>query len=310
MDARLKQAVAVGRFGSFSKAADAVGVTQSAVTKSVADLERRLGYPIFHRTSRGVVPTDEGRVFLERALRLLTDAADLLGQSRLADPHAGILRVGVFPGTIEWLLAVPLEELLKRHPSVRLDITTGTKEQGLRMLEHGDVDVAIGMETTFAEKPQFRCERFATIQPYSFVRYGHPALTMQVHAPADLAVFPIILPSEVWEISTLRWFSEVYGVDGTDWYHKIESFTLTCKVVESTDAIGVVDAAFADSAYFRKRFVELESFRLPPRPVCCATREQWTPKPAAAALIALLGQIHGRDGPRGDLANRVAAHEL
>ncbi|WP_316149095.1 LysR family transcriptional regulator [Cupriavidus sp. BIC8F] len=43
MDARLRQAVAVGRFGSFSKAADAVGVTQSAVTKSVADLKRRLG---------------------------------------------------------------------------------------------------------------------------------------------------------------------------------------------------------------------------------------------------------------------------
>ncbi|AQV93568.1 LysR family transcriptional regulator [Cupriavidus necator] len=308
MDARLRQAVAVGRFGSFSKAADAVGVTQSAVTKSVADLERRLGYPIFHRTSRGVVPTDEGRVFLERALRLLTDAAELLGQGRQADPHAGTLRVGVFPGTIEWLLAWPLEQLLARHPSIRLDITTGAKEHGLRMLEHGDVDVAIGMEIAFAGKPQFHCDRIATIHPSTFVRRGHPALSMQIQVPADLAPYPIILPAEVWEQSTLHHFAEIYGPERTDWFHKVENFALTCKVVESTDAIGVVDAGFAATGYFRERFCTLEAFPLPPTPICCATREQWTPKPAAAALIALLRQVHGRAGPHSDLDNRLAAH--
>lgn len=309
MDARLRQTVAVGRFGSFSKAADAVGVTQSAVTKSVADLERRLGYPIFHRTSRGVVPTDEGRVFLERALRLLTDAAELLGRGPQADPHSGTLRVGVFPSTIEWLLARPLEQLLARHPSIRLDITTGTKEHGLRMLEHGDVDVAISMEATFAGKPQFRCERITTVRASTFVRRGHPALAAQIQSPTELAPYPIILPAEVWDVSTLHYLSEVYGPERTDWFHKIENFMLACKVVEATDAIGVVDAIFADTSYFRERFCSLEIFPLPPTAVCCATRVQWTPKPAAAALIALLRQIHGA-GPQSDLDNRLAAHSL
>ncbi|MFN6935087.1 MAG: LysR family transcriptional regulator, partial [Tsuneonella sp.] len=67
LDSRLKHAVAVGQLRSFSRAADAVGVTQSAVTKSVAELERHLGYSLFHRTSRGAMPTEEGREFIDRA---------------------------------------------------------------------------------------------------------------------------------------------------------------------------------------------------------------------------------------------------
>ena len=44
-----------------------------SVTKSVAELERYLGYSLFHRTSRGAMPTEEGREFIDRAARLLAD---------------------------------------------------------------------------------------------------------------------------------------------------------------------------------------------------------------------------------------------
>jgi DNA-binding transcriptional LysR family regulator len=81
LDSRLKHAVAVGRLCSFSRAADDVGVTQSAVVKSVADLERQLGYPLFHRTSRGARLTGEGRGAIDRASRLLSDAAELVGDA-------------------------------------------------------------------------------------------------------------------------------------------------------------------------------------------------------------------------------------
>ena len=77
LDSRLKYAVAVARIGSFTGAANAVGVTQSAVTKSVADLEQQLGIALFNRTSRGILVTPEGRDFIDRAARLLADADDL-----------------------------------------------------------------------------------------------------------------------------------------------------------------------------------------------------------------------------------------
>ena len=74
--AAMETFVRVVETGSFSGAAKAVGVTQSAVTKSVADLEQQVGFAIFNRTSRGVAMTPEGRDFIDRAARLLADALE------------------------------------------------------------------------------------------------------------------------------------------------------------------------------------------------------------------------------------------
>ena len=144
LDSRLKYAVAVARLGSFSGAAKDVGVTQSAVTKSVADLEQQLGFAIFSRTSRGVATTPEGRDFIDRAARLLADAADLFGErNRGADPFAGQLRIGLFPGSIDWLINDPAIGLLKRHTAVRIDTVSGNSERAVQLLSRGDRDPAV-----------------------------------------------------------------------------------------------------------------------------------------------------------------------
>src|ERR1700733_7638498 len=97
IDPRFTHVVSVAREGSFTAAASAVGVTQSAITKSVADLEARLGYLLFHRTSRGALLTEEGREFVERASRLLEDAKDLLQPGSREDPYSGVLSIGICP---------------------------------------------------------------------------------------------------------------------------------------------------------------------------------------------------------------------
>src|ERR1700679_2316233 len=120
LDPRLAHVVAVARCGSFTAAAQAIGVTQSAVTKGVADLERQLGYSVFHRTARGALLTEKGSEFVERAARLLDDARELLeGPSNNSDPYAGTLRIGVCPASLEWRLINPLANLLARYPSIR-----------------------------------------------------------------------------------------------------------------------------------------------------------------------------------------------
>ena len=105
VDRRLLYIVSTARYGSFTAAAERVGVTQSAITKSVAELERELGYSIFNRTARGVFLTDEGRTFVERAARILEDTRELFrGMSPGSDPYEGTLRIGVCPASLEWLL--------------------------------------------------------------------------------------------------------------------------------------------------------------------------------------------------------------
>ena len=63
--------VEVARLGSVNAAARAVHLSQPAVTKAVATLERRLGVQLFERTARGAVPTEEGRLFVVRVGRAL-----------------------------------------------------------------------------------------------------------------------------------------------------------------------------------------------------------------------------------------------
>ncbi len=107
LDQRLNHVVAVARARSFSGAAGAVGVTQSAITKSIADLERQVGFPIFYRTSRGALLTEQGRDFVERAAKVAGDVGELLkGSIGKRDPYAEFLR-----------LADPLVALLTRHPA-------------------------------------------------------------------------------------------------------------------------------------------------------------------------------------------------
>jgi DNA-binding transcriptional LysR family regulator len=87
IDPRLRYLIAIGREGSFSSAAKVLGVTQSAVTKYVAELEKQAGYALFHRGRHGAIATDLGGNFLERIMRLLEDAEDILGpRTGASDP--------------------------------------------------------------------------------------------------------------------------------------------------------------------------------------------------------------------------------
>lgn len=310
MDARLKQAVAVGRFGSFSKAAEAVNVTQSAVTKSVADLERRVGFPIFLRTSRGVVPTSEGLAFLERASRLLADADELLSGTNHTDPFNGNLRIGIFPTTFEWMLAKPLEILVQRHPRLLLDITSGTKERGVQLLDQGDIDVAISLESTFSDKARFRLEHIAAISAAIFVRHGHPLLAIDSPGAAHVAQYDMVLPTQIWDLSLYPMLSRIYGHSEANRIHRIESFSLQCKVVENTDAFGFVDLEITKTAYFQSRFAVLTGIETPATAaIVCAVREQWTPKPSVNALVAILQQVHADGLLNSDIQSRLFGHE-
>jgi len=185
IDSRLNYVVAVARSGSFTAAAQAVGVTQSTVTKSVADLERQLGYPLFHRTGRGALATDKGRDFIDRAERILGDTRDLFeGSLSTGDPVSGALRIGACPPSLEWCLAAPVMELLRRHANVRLEISSSSSERMVQQLRHGAVDVAFGYDAVFQEWPDLHREATGELESALFVRKGHPALTQ---APAQLS---------------------------------------------------------------------------------------------------------------------------
>lgn len=126
----------VAELDGFSAAARALGVSVSAVTKSVAELEADLGVQLFHRTTRHLHLTEPGRVYLERCTRLLRDLEDVEAEIRESNrAPSGSVRLCLPPAFGRTTVIPALGEFHRRHPDVRLEISL--KSAGTNPIESG-----------------------------------------------------------------------------------------------------------------------------------------------------------------------------
>lgn len=294
LDRRLEYVVAVARAGSFTAAAGLVGVTQSAITKSIGDLEQQIGFAIFVRTARGALLTERGRDFAERAHMLVEDTKELLNKpTGEQDAYSGILRIGVCPASMEFWILEPLAKLLRKHPSIRVDVSGSNFERVVQQLRNGSIDVAVGFDAAFGEWPDLRRRTIPFDNAsYLFVRKGHPLLSRPNIEIRDLADFNFVSPSDSRPYGVV--IRSIYEDHGADWQkrvHTVDFFPLVRKIVASSDAIGVVLTTFADqSESFRNQFEILKTPRpfLRPSALCCAIRARWEPNPAVKSFMSIM----------------------
>lgn len=288
IDRRLNHVVATARYGSFTVAAQHVGVTQSALTKSVAELERQLGYPIFERTPRGVILTDKGELFVERAARLLDDTHALLDSAMSgSDPYADVLRIGVCPGSLEYLLLEPVTALVCRHPKVRIEVGGGSFDRVLQQLRTGSVDIAIGYDAAFGEHPDIEREHLTSRQTTFFVRHGHPLLQRNEVTLDDIAQFELVAPSESRPYDAfIREIYEAQRIDPRTRIHTVDYFPLIQRIVANTNAISFVESAYTRTESFKRSFACVPFLESRPlSPICSATRRRWPPRLIVRAFI-------------------------
>jgi DNA-binding transcriptional LysR family regulator len=112
---------AVGRERSFTKAAAKLGVSQSALSHTIRELEERLGVRLLTRTTRSVSPTEAGeRLLRTLAPRLEEIEAELTSIAELRDKPAGTIRITATEFAIDTLLLPKLAPLLKAYPQIRV----------------------------------------------------------------------------------------------------------------------------------------------------------------------------------------------
>lgn len=119
---------------SFTRAADTLSLPRSSVSAAVQDLESRVGARLLHRTTRKVAPTQDGAMFYERCLRLITDVEETEGLFRQgATGPSGRLKIDV-PGRIGRLIVAPaLPEFLARYPVI--DVELGVTDRAVNLIE-------------------------------------------------------------------------------------------------------------------------------------------------------------------------------
>ena len=141
------QALVVADHLSFSRAAQVLGVRQSAVSRRVQALENQLGVSLFERHVNGVRVTLAGRLFLDRTRLALAEIDRAVQSAGAAGRGAeGVVRVGILPSMLSGFLGDLLRDFRTEHPGVALDFFEGSAlEQIARIIERR-LDVAFVIE--------------------------------------------------------------------------------------------------------------------------------------------------------------------
>jgi len=174
--------------GSFSRVARELGVSQSSVSRLVANLEARLGVTLLLRTTRRVTPTEAGSALLERARQILGDVDEAENAVRGVDSLRGTLRIamsGSF-GTREVIPQLPA--FLARHTQLRIDFVISDRNEDL-VAEGVDIALRLGplADSGFGVRLLGRAPRLVVAAPAYLARRGTPK------TPAELSSHDCIL---------------------------------------------------------------------------------------------------------------------
>lgn len=182
------------RLGSVSRAAEALFVSQPAVTLQLQALERDMGVRLLERSGRRLLPTREGEALYALARPLVEGIDGLEGAFReqLLGMDAGELHVAAGSSTILYLLPRIVAAFRSAHPAVRLTLHNVTGAGGLDLLRGDEVDLAVGsmldVPTDLDYAPIYH---FA---PMLIVPREHPLATLPTLRLQDLSPYGLILP--------------------------------------------------------------------------------------------------------------------
>jgi DNA-binding transcriptional LysR family regulator len=284
---RLRHVVAVDRAGSFSVAASQLGITQSAITKSVAVLEEALGQLLFERRARGVVATEEGRDFIDRAGRIVADLDSLVVDAKQQGVREGnLLRIGVCPPAIEPFLSRPLSIFIGDRRRLALHLTALTSERALRFLKRGDFDVLVGPTELFSGDSNIVTHEVGELKAYLFARKDHPLAVQREVDVEQLKRYSLISPELYIGYSEV--IAKIYR-DGEEISQNmvsvVDHFPLVSSMVRCSDRIGVVGGGYQNSKQFRLYFDVLQCDVFRSLSLSCATMSNNIRKPQVEALI-------------------------
>ena len=185
--------LAVADAGGIGVAADRLSMTQPALTRVVARLEKRLGAQLFERTSTGVRLTPLGDTLVQPARRVLREleSADATVDAARSG-RTGRFRVTADPVWTQAVLTQAVARFHDDYPDIEVELDVATRSEGLRRLASGQSDLHCGGPDSGRRLPRFlRRERFLDVTVGIVARHDHPLLARDVTSD-DLVQWPWI----------------------------------------------------------------------------------------------------------------------
>ncbi|MCP1106807.1 LysR family transcriptional regulator [Serratia nevei] len=175
---QLRVFVAVARHGSFSRAGEAIGLTQSAVSHSVKELEAEAGVRLLDRTTREVVLTDAGLRLANRVERLLDELqAALLDARSFGVQRSGTVRVATSQTISAHLMPQCIAAGERQYPEIRIMLRDQAQQQVLHSVRNAEVDFGIVVDPVQAV--DLECEAVLHEPFLLLCRDDHPFAAQQ-----------------------------------------------------------------------------------------------------------------------------------
>ncbi|WP_022891414.1 LysR substrate-binding domain-containing protein [Agromyces subbeticus] len=298
LDGRLKirhlvLVAAIADEGTLVRAAESLHITQPVVTRALREVEELLGVPLFERRPRGVVPTQYGHAFIERARSVLAELRTAGEEVRLLQSgQLGTVTVGTHLAGSNLLLPRAIAGLKAEHPRLTVVVREGTPDTLQQLLLAGDLDLTVGRlsPTVPVRLEQERLHQ----EPIRLVaRAGHPVHGGSRTSLADLIAYPWIFP--VAQTALRAELEAVFFHEGlplpADRVECTSMLTLRNLLV-STDVIAALPMFIAvDDRELRILPTPLSSIR---RSVGVTVPKDRAPSGAAAALLVHLREEGAR----------------
>lgn len=269
----------VASLSSMTQAAEALFLTQPAVSKSIHNLETELGCTLFTRTQKGMALTEEGKAlyrYISRAYNYI-----MLGQKKICqmmNMEKGIIRIGGDEMTVYNDLLPRLEEFNRAHPHIKIEVGSYRRMELVRALKDGEIDLGVVM---------LQGETYDGLEicPLNKVSYSFVAgpkyqeLTKRIWSLEEILQFPIISLEK--DRSGRKHLNDFFTSHDLLFQPDIEltSTSLIVPFAEKNLGIGIVARHFAEDSLSEGRTFEIQvTPAIPERQTCILVDR----KPAAS----------------------------
>jgi DNA-binding transcriptional LysR family regulator len=199
---QLRAFCALVKFGSLTRAAESLFLSQPAVSLQLSALESETGVSLLERVGRSLRVTREGQVLYELARPLVEgiDGIDAALRERLSGLDAGELNIAAGESTILHLLPPLVQAFRERHPAVHVHLHNVTGRDGLALLRNDQVELAFG--SMLEVPPDIAYEPVYHFDPMLIAPLGHPLGQLREIRLEDISAYGLILPPK--RLSTWR----------------------------------------------------------------------------------------------------------
>jgi LysR family hydrogen peroxide-inducible transcriptional activator len=189
----LDQFVVLARTKNFTRAAEELHLSQSALSRAIQKLEDQLGQPLFERKPREVVLTELGELLLQRAKRILQLMDDTFSELSEAG-RRGRIRLGAIPTIAPYFLPSLLSSFAKKYPDIAVIVQEDTTENLIKRCHHGEIDLAILALPLVAKN--LEVESLFEEELLLVVPVGHPLAASKTLPIDAVEGFPFVMLNE------------------------------------------------------------------------------------------------------------------